>query len=99
MKPRFNKQQWQDLLTEQEQSGLSVAAFCRDKNLTAKNFYNQRSNKDRKAAGKAQPFVHAQLDSSARNATELTLSCGKVQLRLTVDASPQWLAELMVALA
>ncbi len=51
MTTRPNKQQWQALLNEQEQeqeqeqNGLSVAQFCRDKNLTSKNFYNQRSNK------------------------------------------------------
>ncbi len=100
MKPRLNKQQWQDLLTEQEQSGLSVAAFCREKNLTAKNFYNQRSNKHRKTnADSAPPFVRAQFNSQGKTPAQLTLNYGKVQLRLTVDASPQWLAELMVALA
>lgn len=44
MNTRLSKQQWQTLLDEQEQSGLSVVAFCRDHNLNAKSFYNQRSN-------------------------------------------------------
>jgi len=100
MKSRLNKQQWQALLIEQEQSGLSVAQFCRDKNLTAKNFYNQRSNKHSKAnAVSVMPFVRAQIDSSVRNTAELTLNYGKVQLRLPTDASPLWLADLVVALA
>lgn len=100
MKPRLNKQQWQALLAEQEQSGLSVAAFCREKNLTAKNFYNQRSNKHRKTnPDSARPFVRAQFNSQDKTTTELTLIYGKVQLRLPADASPQWLSELMVALA
>lgn len=68
MKRRLNKQQWQVLLDEQAQSGLSVAAFCRDKNLTAKNFYNQRSNKIHKVARPSQPFVRARLESQDSNA-------------------------------
>jgi hypothetical protein len=41
---RFSTQQWQELFKEQDGSGLSIAAFCRDKNIKVKNFYNNRSN-------------------------------------------------------
>ena len=99
MKTRLNKQQWQVLLTDQEKSGLSVAAFCRDKNLTAKNFYNQRSNKLRKTTGNTQPFVRAHMKPAVRSSSEFTLIYGKLQLRLPAGSSPQWLAELMVAIA
>lgn len=99
MKARLNKQQWQVLLAEQEQSGLTVAAFCRDKNLNAKNFYNHRSNKLRKNTEGAPTFVRAQLQSNSRNDSELILNYGKVQLRLSTSSSPQWLAELMASLA
>lgn len=99
MVARLSKQQWQDLLAEQEQSGLSVAAFCRDKNLIAKNFYNQRSNKLHKASNNTKPFVRTQLAVPQHTISELILSYGKIQLQLPVGASPQWLAELMDALA
>ena len=45
---RFSTQQWQEFFKEQEDSGLSIAAFCRDKNIKVKNFYNNRSNHLRK---------------------------------------------------
>lgn len=98
MNARLSKQQWQTLLDQQEDSGLSVAAFCRDNNLNAKNFYNQRSNRARRASGQAQPFVRAQLKPQFRDVGEITLSVGKSQLHIPAGVSPQWLADLMVAL-
>src|SRR5690554_1149671 len=98
MKTRLSKQQWKTLLDQQGDSGLSVAAFCRDNNLNAKNFYNQRSNKARRVASQSQPFVRAQLKPQFRDVGEITLSVGKSQLHIPAGVSPQWLADLMVAL-
>jgi hypothetical protein len=77
MTTRLSKQQWQDSLSEQEQSGMSVAAFCRDKNLVAKNFYNQRSNKLRKATNSPTLFVRAQRAQPERVNSEISISYGK----------------------
>ena len=98
MKIRLSKQQWQTLLDQQAGSGLSVAAFCRDNNLSAKNFYNQRSNRARRAPGQAQSFVRAQLEPQSRDVGEITLRVGKNQLHIPASIPPQWLADLMVAL-
>lgn len=98
MATRLSKQQWQDLLAEQEQSGLSVAAFCRDKNLIAKNFYNQRSIKLRKASSD-KPFVRAHRAQPVYVISDISISYGRVQLQLSAGTSPKWLADLLVALA
>ena len=58
MKQRMTKDQWLELLAEQKQSGLSIAAFCRSKNIVAKSFYNHR-RKASLAAEKPQAFVRA----------------------------------------
>ena len=88
MKTRLSKQQWKTLLDQQADSGLSVAAFCRDNNLNAKNFYNQRSNRARRASGQAQPLVRAQLKPQSRDVDEITLSVGKSQLHIPTSVSP-----------
>ena len=49
---------WRDLVSEQEQSGQSVAAFCRDRELAGSQFiYWKRRLRE---AGRA-PFVEVQL--------------------------------------
>ena len=49
---------WRDLVSEQEQSGQSVAAFCRDRELARSQFiYWKRRVRE---AGRA-PFVEVQL--------------------------------------
>ena len=49
---------WRDLVSEQEQSGQSVAAFCRDRELVQSKFiYWKRRVRE---AGRA-PFVEVQL--------------------------------------
>ena len=96
MNKRLSKQQWQALLVEQEQSELSVAAFCREKKIKAKNFYNQRRNRSNEVATEAQPFVRAKL-TTPQNLTEITLCYGHTKLCLPTDVSSTWLAKLMQA--
>ena len=97
MKQRMTKEQWLELLTEQKQSGLSVAAFCRSKDIVAKNFYNN-SRKARLAAEKPQAFVRAQLVKNAPAPAGITLNHGKTRLTLPSRVSPKWLASLFLAL-
>jgi hypothetical protein len=49
---------WRDLVSEQEQSGQSVAAFCRDRELAGSQFIYWK--KRLREAGRA-PFVEVQL--------------------------------------
>lgn len=37
--PRFN---WQALIAQQQESGIPVAQFCRDNQLSTSAFYNNR---------------------------------------------------------
>lgn len=97
MKQRIPKERWLELLAEHEQSGLSVAAFCRSKDIIAKSFYNH-SRKARFAAENPQAFVRAQLVKNAPAPAGITLNHGKTQLTLPVSVSPTWLASLVQAL-
>jgi hypothetical protein len=40
---RYLREQWQDWISEQADSGMSVAAFCRAKELPVNSFYAWRS--------------------------------------------------------
>lgn len=37
-------QQWLELFAEQQQSGLGIAQFCRDRNINPRHFYSHRAS-------------------------------------------------------
>ena len=73
---------WRDLVSEQEQSGQSVAAFCRDRELAGSQFiYWKRRLRE---AGGA-PFVELQLaqpGAEARVQARALGSCTSIEVRL-----------------
>ena len=61
MKPTISKQPWLDWIIEQEHSGLSIAAFCRNKTINTDNFYYHRGQYRKKSLPTGSGFVRAQL--------------------------------------
>jgi len=51
------KQQWLDFIDEQKQSDLSITEFCRNKNISADNFYYHRSRLLKKSNTNNSPFI------------------------------------------
>ncbi len=97
-----SKQQWLDWISEQEQSHLSIAAFCRQKDIRADNFYYHRQQQRKAAIPNSAPFIRAtspNKDGEVVRAESIRLTCGRSCLMLPCDVSPQWLAALMAALA
>jgi len=103
MAHRRSKKQWLELLEQQQQSGLSVAEFCRTRDLNAKNLYYQIKRQRSEATEPTAPaFVRAELDNASidhQSQTGIQLRRGRCQLRLPVNTSPRWVAELMMALS
>lgn len=96
---RRKPEQWQKLVQSQRQSGLSMAAFCREQGLREKSFYYWHQKWP--VAEKVSPdFIRVSCAKPAPiTSRPHSLHFGSSELRLTTDTSPQWLAELMRALA
>ena len=102
MKPAITKQQWLDWISEQPQSGLSIAAFCRENGINAGNFYYHRGQCRKQSRPENATFMRAQLaeePSAIKNQPEMTLCVGLSRLQIPTNVSPQWLAALMASLA
>jgi hypothetical protein len=102
MKQTVSKQQWLDWIDEQEQSSLSIAAFCRNKKINADNFYYHRGQHRKKILPANSTFVRAQLvDDSAliTSQPDMTLCVGRSRLSISTNVSPEWLSSLMTSLA
>ncbi len=106
MTQRRNQQQWQNVLDQQEVSGLSGAEFCRQQQVDVNQFYyhNAQRRKITLSDGNpCSPFLRAQLshqqvDDEKPNSV-LRLQYGGSELLFPITPSPCWVAELMVALA
>ena len=96
------KQQWLDFIDEQKKSDISITEFCRNKNISADNFYYHRGQLLKKSNTNSSPFIQAAVtknSSSTKQPSCLTLNVGRSQLQLPATISPQWLAALMASLA
>lgn len=97
------KENWLTLIQEQQESGLPITEFCRNKNIKADNFYYHRSQHLKKNKSSASAFIRAEptkgLTSIGGEPTQITLYHGTHHLTLPNTISPSWLASLMTALA
>lgn len=87
-KRRLRSEYWRELITEQEQSGLTVHAFCLQQGVTEASFYNWRKQLRNNA-----PVRFALVERSAdgllpRAAVEVVLVSGeRVQVEPGTDAA------------
>ena len=74
---KYNKQQWAEFINGQQQSNLSIAAFCREHDISIKRFYYHRSQHMKRCMPSA--FIQAKPPSAkpAISTTQLTLQCGR----------------------
>jgi len=102
MAHRRTKKQWLELLEQQQQSGLSVAEFCRTRDLNPKNFYYHIKRQRSAAEPTAPAFVRADLNGTIvdrQNQMGIQLQRGRCQLHLPANTSTRWIAELMANLS
>ena len=97
------REHWRGLLTEQAASGLSAAAFCREKNLAVKKFYSWHRRLTVTAAsatGGDGGFVELVPTGGGENGSGVTLQVGaRLSIRLEKGFDPATLRAALVALA
>lgn len=103
MKKR-TREQWQELLVQQEASGLSAAAFCQQHDLCPKYFSLRRKQLMKNDGEVETGFVRAQVKQETKRepsdvTTPLTIHCNAGQFVFGVLPAPQWLAQLLRDLA
>lgn len=94
---RKTKSQWQALFQEHQESGLSVAKFCQQKQMSEAYFYLKRKKLQYQEV-ELSTFVAARPENESPNSS-VTLQFGQCQLQLASDINCQWLASLMKSLS
>ena len=81
MAGRHSREQWQELIAEQEQSGVTIAEFCRLQDVGPASFYQWRKRlRGEQEAGRAEepvrepPFVPVSITGTSE--VEIALPCG-----------------------
>jgi hypothetical protein len=94
--------EWQDIIEQQEQSGLTGVAFCLQEGIYAKTFYRQRKMLRRKGlVAETKQFIQVQ----PKPVQAMSIQSGVVlqyrdsRLQMPTGTEPLWLAQLMKALS
>ncbi|MBE0422276.1 MULTISPECIES: hypothetical protein [Pseudoalteromonas] len=88
---------WQKLIEQQQTSGLSIVAFCKENMLPTSNFYKYRSKLQ--DAAKAPKLVKVQNKAISHKVNaSITLSHGETHLTIPTSSEPTWVANLIKAL-
>lgn len=88
---RRTRAQWLALIEDQQSSNLSVVDFCQQHGINAKYFYARKSTLLKPQSS----FVPAIIPSTPRPDIQLNHQATTLQV---AGVSPQWLAELILAL-
>ena len=92
-----SRAEWMALIEQQNQSGLSAAAFCRQQGVLAKSFYRWR-HQLQDDTGSA--FIRAVPQPSAQHTSTGRILLEHGESRLVFEGGdPLWLAQLLKALS
>jgi hypothetical protein len=103
---RRTQAQWQTIIEQHVQSGLSPREFCTQHNIHLQTFYSRRH-----AMGLAKPIKHKRQTTPAKSASQfvqanivsrhcsIVMQTREAQLSFSSECDPIWLAKLLKGLA
>lgn len=92
---RLTQAQWRALIEEQAASGKTAMAFCAERGIDNKYFSTKKSQLSK---AQATSGFFSVVTRPIEN-QDIQLHIGAAQLRIPANASPQWLADVIKALA
>ena len=96
---RRSDAEWQQLIEQQEASGLSAIAFCQQQGLSSKTFYKRRQSLQTKVVPTTERFIKLQPQATSTAPSTMALVYHNSRLELPVGVAAQWVADLMQALS
>ncbi len=93
---RRSKSEWQILFSEQEESGLSTVAFCRERGLNPQYFGKRRRQLQDSRHLKSTPsFVPVSICAGMDSPMLVLYRGDALSLKIPMSVSSAWLAELI----
>jgi putative transposase len=95
---RQNRRDWSALVQEQQVSGLSVLAFCRQERLSSKSFYRHRQRCRQGAVAAPAGFVELRPVPAAPPASGVAVVVGDWRVEVAAVFDPQTLRRVCACL-
>lgn len=92
---RLTQAQWRALIDEQAASGQTAMAFCTERGIDNKYF----STRKKQLATQSAESRFVAITTKPFESQSIQLCMGAAQLRIPASVSPQWLADVIKALA
>lgn len=95
---RRSKQQWLDIINEQQQSGLTAAHYCRNNNIEQKYFSTRKGQLKKELKHNHQAFAKVEINHSPSQETivEYNFKNGTLKFARLPDA--KWLSDFFGSL-
>lgn len=91
--PRRTRADWQSIIEQQLQSGLSIVEFCKQKKINTKSFYRSRLILSKQQ----QPDKFLPVLVPTVPAQKIVLELDNAKLHIPPSCEPMWLAQLLKA--
>lgn len=95
MRNKRTAEQWQLIFEKQQQSGMTIEAFCLQNDIPITTFYNSRKKLERRQLSFIKATVTQTHKVETRSVSDITLMHGKTKLSLPITSDAQWLAKLV----
>ena len=95
MMARLTQAQWRTLIDEQAASGQTAMAFCAERGINNKYF----STRKKQLLTQSTESRFVTVTTKPLDNQSIQLHIGGAQLRIPANVSPQWLADVIKALA
>lgn len=95
MMARLTQAQWRTLIEEQAASGQTAMAFCAERGIDNKYF----STRKKQLTVQPEESRFVAITTKPLENQSIQLCIGEAQLRIPASVSPQWLADIIKALA
>jgi len=94
-----SKQQWQEIINRQQQSGISAAQFCRNEKIDQKYFSTRKRQLLKELKNAPQPFTRVKLKHSKSHDVTFEYKYKNSTLKFEKLPSVKWLGELLSSLS
>jgi hypothetical protein len=95
---RRNKQQWQEIINTQQQSGLSAAQFCRNERIDQKYFSTRKRQLLKESKNTTALFTRVKINHSTGQDIAIEYQYKNSTIKFNQFPKTKWLSELMRSL-
>ncbi|QDP02762.1 IS66 family insertion sequence element accessory protein TnpA [Thalassotalea sp. PS06] len=92
-----SQEQWQHIIKEQQDSGLTIAQYCREHQLSSTTFYTVRKKFGLKPSGFVQAKITKQVEV-IEHACSIRIQVGSATVELPAATPPDYLGQVLRAL-